>query len=153
MDDGARDLDFAPGGSLPESGLLTSQDEGAQTTVAQWEVILQNLRKMLNLRDDWDGEGAKAPARSSILSIIDLLHQLEQRDGPAPSRVVAGPAGEVVVEWQRAGNYLELEVLEPFVGEWMFEDSGAAPKHYGMTWRRASADLSPSRRHLRQAYS
>ena len=29
MDDGARDLDFAPGGSLPESGLLTSQDEGA----------------------------------------------------------------------------------------------------------------------------
>jgi hypothetical protein len=128
MDDGTRDLDFAPGGSLPESGLLTSQNEGAQTTIAQWEVILQNLRKMLALRDNWDAEGAKAPTRNSILSVIDLLHQLERRNLQAPSRVVVGPGGEVAVEWQLDGNYIELEVSEPYVGEWMFVTKGAMPK-------------------------
>lgn len=149
----ARDLDFAPGGSLPESGLLTSQDKGSQTTVAQWEVILQHLHKMLTLRDNWDGEDAKAPARGKILSVIDLLNQIEHSNMHAPSRVVVGPEGEIVVEWQQDDNYIELEVSKPYVGEWMFENSGMAPKHYVMTWRGALVAQSPVRRQPRQAYS
>ena len=92
--------------------------------------------------------------QGQYLLIRRCMARVLKVDVEAPNTlVVVGPEGEIVVEWQQDDNYIELEVSKPYVGEWMFENSGMAPKHYVMTWRGALVAQSPVRRQPRQAYS
>ncbi|MGH6635282.1 MAG: hypothetical protein ACRED0_03810 [Gammaproteobacteria bacterium] len=141
--------DDSGSGSLPSAGLFTYQDETARS---QWESCLDNLSQMLALRDNWDGEGALVPIRDTVLSLSDLLQQLQSCLWPPPARVVVGPNGEVVVEWQQAGGYLELEALRPYEGEWMFERKGAPRVFFPAAWPDTRELLRPQTSYLWQAY-
>lgn len=136
-------------GSLPSAGLFTYQDEKVRD---QWESCLGELSHMLALRDNWDGEGALAPTRDTVLSLSDLLQQLRSHLWPAPARVVTGPNGEVVVEWQETGGYLELEALRPYEGEWMFEPKGAPQVFFPAAWPDTRELLRPQTSYLWRAY-
>jgi hypothetical protein len=107
--------------TLKAAGLITGQDD-----TGEWRRWNDHLIDMLALKDGWDGEEAKAPTRELILSILDFLNQLRiAKILPPPSRMVAGPEGEIILEWQNhQGEHVELEAARPYEGEWMFERDG-----------------------------
>ena len=79
-----------------------------------WTAIIDDLLALRLLEDDWDGQGAKAPSTALVDSAI-VLSQLFRRQGClAPSRVVAGVNGTVILEWQADESYFEIEVTTPY---------------------------------------
>lgn len=84
------------------------------------------LDEIAALRDDWDGQGAKAPLPVAVAEARRLAEKF--RGAPA-DRVVAGPDGSVVFEW-RAALFLSAEVSGVGVVEWMRERLGGGFQHW-----------------------
>lgn len=101
-----------------------------------WRQIERDVRGMRQLHDDWDGEGAEAPRRSVVDSVVNLLSQLRAEGMPVPSRAVVSPGGSVVLEWQHAGGfYLEAEISEPYRVEWMQKRANGPAEHWANRWQ------------------
>jgi hypothetical protein len=73
-----------------------------------WPKRLDELMTIRTLTDDWDGLGAKAPSTELVDSAIILADGFLRAGIEAPSRVVAGVNGTVILEWQRDGVYTEI---------------------------------------------
>jgi hypothetical protein len=97
----------------------TSTQAPSAGAAARWDEIFSRLRYLRGLTDDWDGQGAVAPAVAILDGAEALAHSLRQEGAIAPSWVVAGPDGEIVFDWQSPGLYLEAEVSKPDLVEWM----------------------------------
>ncbi len=71
-------------------------------------------------------------ALNSSLMLIDNLRSVEEGATklPPPSRLVFSPAGGVALEWQIFDVYIEAEINEPGVAEWMIESPGEPARHY-----------------------
>lgn len=74
-------------------------------------------------------------ALNSSLMLINNLRNVEEgaRKLPPPSRLVFSPAGGVALEWQILDVYMEAEINEPNVVEWMIEVPGKSPQHFSNT--------------------
>ncbi len=97
----------------------------------QWQKIVESLYAMLSYREDWDGMGSPSPDRDIISSAIGLLSQLKViPEYPVPTRVVATPAGTIGIEWQLPDRYLEVEITEPKLSQWMMIGDGEMPAHW-----------------------
>src|SRR5713226_6490809 len=73
----------------------------------RWEEMIQRVVALRSLGKDWDGLGAKAPQASLIESALELAQNLRRHGFRSPSRVGAGPDGEILLEWQDERIYLE----------------------------------------------
>jgi hypothetical protein len=93
------------------------------------------LAMFRSLEDSWDGAGATAPPSALVESAILLAQFLRGRGYDAPSRVVPGVNGTVLLEWQHDGIYEELEVTEPFRAEAMRAAHGQPAEHWNLTWK------------------
>ena len=88
-------------------------------TGSTWDREFDNLLRIRQLPEDWDGQGARAPTTELVDSALVLAHHLRQSSLPAPDRIVPAVAGTIVMEWQtKRGRCLELEVVEPYLAEW-----------------------------------
>jgi hypothetical protein len=97
----------------------------------EWRRVIRTIYRMVELRDDWDGLGASAPTMEVLSSAIRLAEdKFKTLDYPAPTRVVATPAGTVGFEWQQGSIYTEAEVVRSGHSEWMQLVPGYAPKHW-----------------------
>ncbi len=96
----------------------------------RWDEMISRLLGLRSLREDWDGMGAKAPPATRIDGAVELARILRQHGFRPPSRVGAGPDGEVLLEWQDHHVYLEAEVCVPRTAEWMLAIDGQPPKHW-----------------------
>ena len=97
----------------------------------KWKARVDDLLAIRTLTDDWNGFGAQPPDPQLIDNAIDLLRWLQgETDFGPPSRVTPSPVGSVVIEWQRDRDYLEAELGEPGVVEWMLEKPGQRPQHW-----------------------
>ena len=94
---------------------------------------LARLDELAAMHDDWDGEGALAPTAAALAAARQVLERLEGMairpirpvpSSPEPHRVAPGPCGEVVLEWEIGGIYLECECAEDGRIEWMHEIGG-----------------------------
>jgi hypothetical protein len=74
--------------------------------------------------------GAKAPQAVLIDRALDLAEQLRQLGFRHPSRVGAGPDGEILLEWQDDHLYLEAEIPAPHSTDWMLAIDDQQPKHW-----------------------
>lgn len=120
---------------LDSSGLTSSFEPGMPDA---WSERFDELSDIRCLEDDWDGMGAEAPSAELVGSAIELAKRLRRgRDNDPPSRIVAGPAGTVLFEWQSSGCYQEIEIVEPYQGEWMGERSGCPNDHAVLRWSRS----------------
>ena len=84
---------------------------------ADWERVIDELLKIRNLQDDWDGEGGIAPLPGMVDFAIALAISDRDRGAPAPDRVHAGVNATVYFEWHSPAGYCELEILSPVDAE------------------------------------
>jgi hypothetical protein len=135
---------------LAESSALMSSSQSF--VVAPWNRAREQLLEIRRLDDDWDGLGALAPNRKVVDSAVELLNEWRKTnpDFP-PDRILAGPMGEVVIEWQYPGKWLlEIEVEQPGVAEIIEAQSGVIKKSWqykfaetmeqAVSWGSASVD-------------
>ena len=111
--------------------LLTDR---AHQEPGRWDQITDNLLGMLTLKNDWDGLGAEAPSREIVESSIRLAESLRRTGFLCPSRVGAGPNGTILFEWQLGPVYVEAEITQPLLAEWMILESGLPPRHWEVTF-------------------
>jgi hypothetical protein len=105
-----------------------------QKTVADagpWEPAVQKIGEYQHLGDNWDGFGAKAPAREIVESAVGLAYLLYERGVDPPDRVAPGVTGSVILEWQFPdGTYADIEVVQPLFAEVMVIEPGQAARHW-----------------------
>ncbi|MCP3959200.1 MAG: hypothetical protein GY719_15225 [bacterium] len=83
----------------------------AEGTLPDWlEGVLQQLQGLLDLKDDWDAEGAPRVSIDSVCAVVDVLCEIAPALTPAPS-LVPTAEGCVQIEWHRGGIDLEIEVV------------------------------------------
>jgi hypothetical protein len=131
--------------------ILNGDSEGAESqgpsssTPAVWQRVIEELQRMATLTDDWDGQGAEAPARETVDWAVDWVGQMRHYcQALPPSRAVPGVAGEVYLEWQGESFYVVAEVTSPARVEWTLSRPGQANRHW-VTEGRLPYFLSPGR--------
>jgi hypothetical protein len=87
--------------------------------------LIDELLRLRNLEDDWDGEGTEAPHPSLVDGAITLAQNLEARGCPPAERVIASVNGTIYFEWHTPLGYQEIEVTSPLDAEcrWVQEGS------------------------------
>lgn len=77
------------------------------------------LLRLRQLEDDWDGEGALAPPPEVVDQAIQIVQILRAHDAPPdrvfppPDRVFPRSNGTIYFEWFTPLEYWEIEVLSP----------------------------------------
>ena len=64
-----------------------------------WGRNIDELYRIRDLHDDWDGEGSEAPPVSLVDGAIVLAQRLKANGWPVADRVVASVNGTVYFEW------------------------------------------------------
>ncbi len=96
----------------------------------RWNDRIDDLLDIRRLTDDWDGLGAPAPKPRLVDSAIMLAGWMRGRGVLPPARIVPGLTGTVLFEWQPGpGDYVEVEVTEPFTAELTVLRDGRPPEH------------------------
>jgi hypothetical protein len=90
-----------------------------------WSAITDELLRIRNLQDDWDGEGAEAPQIDLVDGAIALAQMLKSKNVAPPDRVHASVNGTVYFEWYSPRGYCEIEVLSPITAELRFVRKGS----------------------------
>lgn len=100
---------------------LSSTKASARSTWSSAEERLLSLRR---LGDNWDGMDASAPEPEVVDVALRFLKHQRERGADAPSRVSAGPNGEIAFEWQFEGIVLHAEIDEPGKILWILKEPG-----------------------------
>lgn len=113
----------------------------------QWQKVINQLIQVRRYGPDWDGEGAAPPDKFLVdlaLRIVTTLRKggAFEKDGKVcfdlkewlpldpPVRVAATPEGNVILEWQMNGDYLEAEIEDDGRVECMYSRPGERTKFY-----------------------
>lgn len=111
---------FSP---MTEDGLVSSRTEEALGS--NWTAWIDQLLRLRNLEDNWDGEGAEAPSPILVDAAILLTQQFAAAGYPPADRVIAGVNGTVYFEWHTPLGYAEIEVLSPLDAEYRWVPNGS----------------------------
>jgi hypothetical protein len=95
----------------------------------KWGLVLDALRNLRNLPDDWDGEGSDAPPRPIVEWAIRLVPFLRERNFGAPDTAVASRSGTVIFGWRNGREYVEIEVVGANEMELMMVDGHGETIH------------------------
>lgn len=90
-----------------------------------WNDLIDALRAMRSLKDDWDGDGSVAPTSALIEGAIRLANGFKSDNHPPADRVLAGVNGTICFEWHKALGYEEVEVVSPCEAEQRKVTSGS----------------------------
>lgn len=120
------------GSSSPPAGRHESNgDHDKVPEAGSWEPIVREIVAFQHLGEDWDGQGARPPSEEVLKSAIGLAYTLYEQGMDPPSRVVPGPEGSVLFEWQDPdGSYAEVEVVGWLVAEVMVIGPGQPARHW-----------------------
>ena len=100
-------------------------------TPAVWQRVIEELQRIATLTDDWDGQGAEAPAHEAVDWAMDWVREMRRyRHALPPSRAVPGVAGEVYLEWQGESFYVVAEITSPARVEWTLSLPGQPNRHW-----------------------
>jgi hypothetical protein len=102
---------------------------------AAWRRLIDELLRIRNLRDGWDGEGTPAPHPSLVDGAIRWAQDFKAIGVSPADRVIAGVNGTVYFEWH-APLYQEIEVTSPIDAEWRRVRKGSDLAEVGRLSRR-----------------
>lgn len=77
------------------------------------DLILDELLRMRELLDDWDGEGSVAPDLVLVDDVTSFAYRQKREKTAAPARVVATVNGTICLEWYTQDLLIEYEFFEP----------------------------------------
>lgn len=132
--------------SLVESSILMSSWQSI--SAEPWNEAERKLLTLRRLDDDWDDLGAIAPKPELVDSVLELVRELRVSNPDLPpDRVLAGPIGEIIIEWQTSEGILEIEIEQPGIAEVTVARSGAPTSttilFFGETEERGASWGSP----------
>ena len=105
------------------SGCFPDEVVSCERQVPQWWTeAIQRIGMLMDLSDNWDSYGAKAPNVSIAHCAVDILQEIALPGIPQPA-IVPTPRGNIQFEWHEQGIDLELEVLSQAKISVSFEDS------------------------------
>ena len=78
-----------------------------------WDSIIDELLRMRELQDDWDGEGSIAPEKALVDDVTSYTYWRKKENELAPARVIATVNGTICLEWTINGLFIEYEFVEP----------------------------------------
>ena len=78
-----------------------------------WETVIDELLRMRELQDDWDGEGSIAPEKALVDDVTSYTYWRKKENELAPARVIATVNGTICLEWTINGLFIEYEFVEP----------------------------------------
>jgi hypothetical protein len=90
----------------------------------EWLLVTDELLRIRNLKDDWDGEGTEAPHPALVDGAITLAEYLRGKGNSPPIRVHASVNSTVYFEWHTELGYREIEVVSPVEAESRFVCKG-----------------------------
>lgn len=110
-----------------------------------WRQRELDVLSFKELQDDWDGEGAPVFSDELVHSVVLYLSVLQEKlKGWPPTRVIASQDGEIVIEWQSNGLYIEVSISEPYHANWIV-DRNDEITHYEVVWgERVVRENAPS---------
>jgi hypothetical protein len=100
-----------------------------QAKQGMWARVLQDLRALRNLRNNWDADGSDAPSQEIIETAIRFAGMMQSREFELPETAVASRAGTVLFGWRRGSCYQEIEVVAKNRLEWMQIDEFGKSTH------------------------
>ena len=107
------------------------EGDNSCATDASWDRILNELHRLWNLPDDWDGQGAQALDPGNVAAVERWLQEMRRwRQALPPTRVGPGTTGEVILEWRGQGFHLAAEISTPDEGEWLLNVPGQPIKQW-----------------------
>src|SRR5579875_1322013 len=101
-----------------QTSVFTSVGSYEEAQTQTWSSLIDELLRIRNLQDDWDGEGTEAPDPALVDGAITLAQSLRAKRSPPADRVIAGVNGTIYFEWHTPFGYQEIEVLSPVDAEW-----------------------------------
>ena len=99
------------------SGPARSQDDQALANRQIWQELIANLVDLRSLDDDWDGQGAKAPAVELVDSAISLAGWLRDEQVIPAHYAIAGVNGTLHLEWINNQHSIDIEIISPGLAE------------------------------------
>jgi hypothetical protein len=78
-----------------------------------WASTIDELLRIRNFSDNWDGEGTEAPHPALVDGAITLAKSFRFQGVSPPDRVHASVNGTVYFEWHTPVRYYEIEVVSP----------------------------------------
>ena len=103
---------------LPLEEVTSSVGDQRPASETMWNDLVDDLLRLHELEDDWDGQGAEAPHPALIDGAIKLALYFEQKKTTPATRAIAGLRGTIYFEWQTPLCYYEVEVLSPVEAEY-----------------------------------
>jgi hypothetical protein len=91
-----------------------------------WRERIDDLLRLYQLGDDWDGAGSPAPVASLVAGAIKLALTLKENKYSPAARVSASVDGTIYFEWYAPSGYEEIEVTSPVDAEWRWVEKGAS---------------------------
>lgn len=127
-----------PVGGLDPLGLFSDVEDEKEVA---WFNRRMELEAFYNLEYDWDGEEAAPLSKGLIDSALQYFKNLQsQKQTPPPSRIVATQDGEIIIEWQYDGMYIEATISQPYIAEWMVVHPDGQAKHFDVSWMPPQSD-------------
>ena len=111
---------FAPAETASAS--LTSNDHRVRQA---WDLLIDCLISIGQLKHDWDGEGSAAPDAGAVVGATKLACSLKAQKWPPADCVTASVNGTVVFEWHLPQAYQEIEVTSPIDAELRWVEKGS----------------------------
>jgi len=109
--------------SAIEAGqLFTEQSEGSDQS---WTGLVDELLRIRNLKDDWDGEGTEAPHPDLVDFAIMLAQDCQRKGAPPADRAIVGVNGTIYLEWHLPSGYQEIEITSPLDAELRWVQKGS----------------------------
>lgn len=78
----------------------------------KWTKAITRLETFRNLQDNYDGEGSKAPNKTTLDNTHRLLHTLTTHNIPPPQFLTLWIKGEIFLEWIYKSEWLDIEIKD-----------------------------------------
>ena len=108
-----------------QSNYSSFQPDDTNQFARAWTPVVDELLRIRNLEDDWDGEGTEAPHPALVDGSITLAQDFQAKGMAPPDHVYVGVNSTIFFEWCSSLGSGELEVISPTDAEFRWIPKGS----------------------------